>query len=84
MSASNGLAQLCSGLEAEITRSDRPWPTVVTTPAVVASLQIGYLTGIGIRSFLELHRQRANEGLYSHASVRKRRSIRRLRPELCR
>jgi hypothetical protein len=69
MSASNGLAQLCSGLEAEITRSDPPWPTVVTT-AVVASLQIGYLTGIGIRSFLEPHRQRANEALYSPFSPR--------------
>jgi hypothetical protein len=70
MSASNGLAQLCSGLEAEITRSDPPWPTVVTTAAVVASLQIGYLTGIGIRSFLESHRQRANEALYSASSPR--------------
>jgi hypothetical protein len=52
MSASYGLAQLCSALGAEITRSDPLWPTVVTIAAVVASLQIGYLAGIGIRHFL--------------------------------
>ncbi len=52
MSASYGSAQLCSALGAEIARSDALWPTVVTTAAVVASLQIGYLAGIGIRHFL--------------------------------
>jgi hypothetical protein len=52
MSASYGLAQPYSALGAEIARSDPLWPTVVTTAAVVASLQIGYLAGIGIRHFL--------------------------------
>jgi hypothetical protein len=67
-----GLALVVT-IVAGIARADAAWPIILTSAAVITSLQIGYLAGIAIRHLLVAGRARRSHANPLNASMPARR-----------